>query len=59
MENHMFNYNYKNKKFIIYIVGSRFIAQAQKVGIWAQWAQYNKFVESKGKSWDFSELDNG
>ena len=37
-------------------VGSWFVAQAQRVGIWAK---YNKFVENEGNNWALSELDNG
>ena len=34
----------------IYIVGSLFEAQTNMIGIQAQWAQYNKFVESGWKN---------
>ena len=32
-------------------VGTRFLAQVQMIcGVLAQWAQYNKFVESESKN---------
>ena len=51
---------YTNILYIyIYSVGSQFVVQTRKCWVKAQWAQYNKFIESGWKNRAFGGLSNG